>query len=138
MNALKNACFEQKLYTLPNGINSELTKEFYSDGINLSGGESQKIALSRIFSYPYDLIIMDEPSAALDPQSEYELNKNIKKYAKDKTVVIISHRLSTTCDMDRIYMFENGAIVERGTHSELLEKEGKYAYIFNLQADKYK
>ena len=56
------------------------------------------------------------------PQSEYELNKNIKKYAKDKTVVIISHRLSTTCDMDRIYMFENGAIVERGTHSELLEK----------------
>lgn len=138
MNALKNACFEQKLYILPNGINSELTKEFYSDGFNLSGGESQKIALSRIFSYPYDLIIMDEPSASLDPQSEYELNKNIKKYAKDKTVVIISHRLSTTCDMDRIYMFENGAIVERGTHSELLEKEGKYAYIFNLQADKYK
>ena len=83
------------------------------------------------------MIIMDEPSAALDPRSEYELNKHLKEYAKDKTVIVISHRLSTTCVMDRIYMFDHGEIVEEGSHAELMKKNGKYAHIFNLQAEKY-
>ena len=135
--ALKNACFDSKLQTLPKGIKSEMTKEFYQDGVNLSGGELQKVAISRIFASPFDVIIMDEPSAALDPRSEYELNKHLKEYAKDKTVIVISHRLSTTCVMDRIYMFDHGEIVEEGSHAELMKKNGKYAHIFNLQAEKY-
>lgn len=138
LSALENACFDSKLKALPNGIMSELTKEFYQDGVNLSGGELQKIAISRIFAAPFDVIIMDEPSAALDPRAEYELNMHLKEYAKDKTVIVISHRLSTTCLMDRIYMFEKGKIVEEGSHSELMESNGKYARLFNMQADKYR
>ena len=81
---------------------------------------------------------MDEPSSALDPISEYELNHSIKENSKDKTVIFISHRLSTTRMADRIYMFEDGRIVEQGSHDELMKLGGKYAYMFNLQAEKYK
>lgn len=136
--ALKNACFDGKLQTLPNGIYSEMTKEFYQDGVNLSGGESQKVAISRAFASPFDIIIMDEPSAALDPMAEHELNENLRSFARDKTVIIISHRLSTTCETDRIYMFDDGEIVEEGSHAELMKKDGKYAHVFRLQAEKYR
>ena len=135
--ALENACFESKLQTLPDGICSEMTKEFYKDGVNLSGGESQKVAISRIFASPFDVIIMDEPSAALDPKAEHDLSINLAKHSKEKTVIIISHRLSTTCAMDKIYMFDGGKIIEEGSHSELMEAGGKYAQIFNMQAEKY-
>ena len=135
--ALENACFNSKLQTLPNGIYSEMTKEFYKDGVNLSGGESQKVAISRVFASPFDITIMDEPSAALDPKAEHDLNINLIKHAKEKTVIVISHRLSTTCEMDKIYMFDSGKIIEEGSHAELMKKGGKYAQIFNMQADKY-
>lgn len=136
--ALHLATFDDRLESLPNGIQTYLTKEFHEDGVNLSGGEAQKIAIARVFAQDYDLIIMDEPSSALDPIAEYELNNNIQKYAKDKTVVFISHRLSTTRRADRIYMFEDGRIVEVGTHKELMQLDGKYAEMFNMQAEKYR
>ena len=114
-----------------------LTREFDEKGTNLSGGEAQKVAIARVFAKPFELIIMDEPSSALDPVAEYELNRAILKYAADKTVIFISHRLSTTRMADRIYMFDSGSLVEDGTHEPLMAKNGRYAEMFNLQAEKY-
>lgn len=138
LNALTDSTFDDKLERLEKGIHTELTREFFDDGTNLSGGESQKIAIARVFAQGNELIIMDEPSSALDPIAEYNLNLGIDKNAKDKTVVFITHRLSTTRHVNRIYMFENGSIIEVGSHDELIEKDGKYAHMFNLQAQKYK
>ena len=137
-DALTKATFGDKLESLEKGMNTELTKEFYDDGVNLSGGESQKVAIARIFARPYDLIIMDEPSSALDPIAEYELNHTILEYAQDKTVVFISHRLSTTRMADRILMFDSGRLIESGSHDELMAMNGKYAEMFKLQAEKYR
>ena len=123
---------------LPNGLNTRLTKEFDSEGTGFSGGESQKIAISRVLYSDAKLLILDEPSAALDPLSEYTLNHTINELAADRTIIFISHRLSTTRIADKIYMLENGQIIEEGSHDELIEKKGKYAEMFLLQAQKYR
>ena len=135
--ALHLAAFDEKLKALPRGIDTVLTREFDEDGTNLSGGEAQKIAIARVFARDCDLIIMDEPSAALDPIAEYTLNRHIAEYAADKTVIFISHRLSTTRHADRIYMLENGRIIEAGTHDELMAQDGQYAHMFRVQAKNY-
>ncbi|MBQ7921416.1 MAG: ABC transporter ATP-binding protein [Clostridia bacterium] len=137
-DALTKATFKEKLDSLEMGMDTHLTKEFFDEGVNLSGGESQKVAIARIFARPYDLIIMDEPSSALDPAAEYELNHTILEYARDKTVVFISHRLSTTRMADRILMFADGKLIESGSHDELMALNGKYAEMFLLQAEKYR
>ena len=137
LSALSAAGFSEKLSELENGVDTVLTREFDETGTNLSGGESQKVAIARVFARPFELIIMDEPSSALDPVAEYALNRAILKYAADKTVVFISHRLSTTRMADRIYMFDSGALIENGTHDELMAMNGRYAEMFNLQAEKY-
>lgn len=121
----------------PDGINTELLREFSDDGIMLSGGEEQKLTIARAFYKNCPYVIFDEPSANLDPVSEYEFNKAITEAASDKTVIFISHRLSTTCHADRIFMLEKGKIIESGSHDELMKLNGKYAYMFNLQAEKY-
>ena len=136
--ALRAASFDGKLEQLPNGIYSQLTTEFSKDGVGLSGGESQKIAIARVFARPFELIIMDEPSSALDPIAEYELNQSILKNAEGRTVIFISHRLSTTRMADRIYMFDNGGIIESGSHDELMLQNGKYAEMYRVQAKKYR
>lgn len=133
--ALLSGGFNKKL---PNGMNTELLREFDDSGVMLSGGEAQKVAVSRAFYKDCPYVIMDEPSANLDPIAEYNLNKAMMEAARDKTVIFISHRLSTTRNADKIYVMENGEIVESGTHDELMEKNCKYAYMFNLQAEKYK
>ena len=138
INALKDSTFYEKLCELKDGINTELTREFCDTGTNLSGGEEQKIAIARVFAHNNELIIMDEPSSALDPIAEYNLNLGIDKNARDKTVVFITHRLSTTRHVSRIYMFEKGKIIEHGSHDELIRDGGKYAQMFELQANKYK
>lgn len=137
LKALDLCTFTDKLKALPAGIQTKLTKEFYDDGINMSGGESQKIAIARVFVRPFNIIIMDEPSSAMDPVAEYKINQNINDFAGDKTVITISHRLSTTWHADKIYVLENGEIVESGTHDELMEMNGKYAEMFHVQAKKY-
>jgi len=137
LEALHRATFDDKLAELEGGINTMLTREFDEKGTNLSGGEEQKIAIARVFAGDYDLIIMDEPSAALDPMAEYALNKQIAAFAEDKTVIFISHRLSTTRHADRIYMFESGRVVECGSHNELMRQNGRYAEMFTAQAENY-
>lgn len=135
--ALTDAGFAQKLARLPDGLFTQVTTEFDKKGVDFSGGESQKIAISRAFYKKADILIMDEPSSALDPIAEYELNKAMESAAKGKTVFYISHRLSTTRDADRIIMLERGRIIEEGTHTELLARNGKYAEMWNAQAGKY-
>lgn len=136
--ALETADFTDKLNTLEDGIHTHLTREFDEKGTNLSGGESQKVAISRVFAGDYPIIIMDEPSSALDPLAEYNLNQSILHSTDQKTVIFISHRLSTTRIADRIYMFDTGTLVEEGSHSELLAKGGRYAEMFRLQSEKYR
>lgn len=133
--ALHHVGFNKKL---SDGIHTELLREFNDNGVMLSGGEAQKVAVSRAFYKDCPYVIMDEPSANLDPIAEYNLNKAMMEAAKDKTVIFISHRLSTTRNADKIYVMENGEITESGTHEELMNRNGKYAYMFNLQAEKYK
>ena len=137
-DALCAATFDDKLQSLPDGIDTMLTREFDDKGVNLSGGESQKVAIARVFARMGEVLIMDEPSSALDPLAEYELNHAILQRAQDKAIIFISHRLSTTRMADRIYMFENGTIIESGSHDELMQLNGKYAEMFRLQAEKYK
>ena len=136
--ALKKSGIWEKISQEKNGIKGIMTKEFDDKGIVLSGGESQKLALARVFNREYGVIILDEPSSALDPISEYKLNQNMMIAAEGKTVIMISHRLSTTKDADQIYYFENGEILEEGTHLDLMKRNGRYAKIFHLQAEAYK
>lgn len=122
---------------LPEGTDSILLREFDDNGVSLSGGEAQKIAIARTFYKDCVFAILDEPSANLDPVAEYTLNQAMSKAANDKTVIFISHRLSTTVMADEIYMLENGEVIEHGSHEELMGLDGKYAYMFRLQAEKY-
>ena len=138
LEVLTHSGMGEKVAAFPKGIDTDLTKEFHENGRNLSGGEAQKTAIARVFLRPYRYVIMDEPSSALDPISEYAFNLNMLEIAKDKTVIFISHRLSTTCMADRIYMLEKGQIVEEGTHHELMELGGRYAEMFLKQAGNYR
>ena len=133
--ALQHSGFSKEL---PDDMDTELLREFNNSGIMMSGGEAQKVAIARAFYKDCPYIILDEPSANLDPVAEYNLNQAMLEAAKDKTVIFISHRLSTTVNADKIYVMENGRIIESGSHAELMSKNSTYAYMFNLQAEKYK
>ena len=135
--ALERADFGGKLKKLPDRIETELTKEFSEGGTMLSGGEGQKVAIARMFMRDMPIAILDEPSSALDPIAEYRLNKSMLENTENQAVILISHRLSTTKDADRIILLENGSIAESGTHSELLAKCGTYAQMWQVQAEKY-
>lgn len=135
--AVEKSGFAERLGTLSNGMDTPLTTEFEEQGVNLSGGEGQKLAVARAFYKDAGLIILDEPSSALDPISEYHLNRSMLTAAEHKSVVFISHRLSTTRIADRIYMLENGRIIEEGSHNELLDRKGKYAQMWKAQAGQY-
>jgi len=135
--ALAHSGFAEKLAELEKGVHTPLLREFDDAGVQLSGGEEQKVAIAGAFYQNSPYVILDEPSANLDPQSEYQLNLAMTQAAQNKTVIFISHRLSTTRMADCIYMMEEGEIVESGTHDALMAVDGKYAYMFRLQAEKY-
>lgn len=118
-------------------LDSCMTREFDENGIMLSGGEKQKLALARLYLSHFGLIILDEPSSALDPISEYRLNQIIFDKANEATTIMIAHRLSNIRDADCIYVMDNGEIAERGTHEELMKLGGKYCEMFQKQSEKY-
>lgn len=136
-SALAHSGLGERIETLPAGTDTMMTTEFDLEGVNLSGGESQKLAISRVFYKDAGLIILDEPSSALDPIAEYQLNRAMLEATEGKTVIFISHRLSTTRLADRIILMEQGRIVEQGTHEELLKQNGQYARMWKLQAGQY-
>lgn len=135
--AIKHAGLESLINQWPTGIYSKMTKEFNDEGLHLSGGQLQKLALARLFKHEYGVLILDEPSSALDPVSEEMMFRTIVSWSTNKTMILISHRLSVMRDVDRIIMMDEGQIVEQGSHCELMELNGKYAYMYRLQANAY-
>lgn len=129
---------QSNLTEYDNQLWNEVTKEFDKNGIVLSGGQAQKLAIARAMAKDGEIVIMDEASSALDPIAEAEIYKAIMKEMNDKAFVVISHRLSTIRYMDRIFFIENGEIAENGTHAQLMKKEGRYAKLYQTQAEKYK
>ena len=136
-NALEKVGLLEKVKSLKDGINTQMTREFDSTGEAFSGGERQRIVVARVFATNADLYILDEPTASLDPLAEERINKLILSTAKDKTIIIIAHRLSTVVDTDKIYLMKQGHFTEVGTHEELLELNGDYALMFNTQKQLY-
>lgn len=135
---LKKAGFDKRLEALPNGLDTFLYKDFDTDGVEISGGEAQKLALARALYKDAPFIILDEPTAALDPISEYEVYSKFNEIAGDKTAIYISHRLASCRFCDQIAVFHEGEIIQKGTHEELLaDSHGKYYELWNAQAQYY-
>jgi ATP-binding cassette subfamily B protein len=135
---MKNSGIYEKVSSLPKGADTVLTKEFDSGGVIFSGGEYQKIAVARVFTKPCKFVILDEPSSALDPVAEFKMYEAMMDACVNKSVIYISHRLSSAVLADKIYMLENGEIVETGTHAELLSQNGRYADMWHKQAEQYR
>lgn len=136
VQAAQQSLAERVVEKLPAGYEQALGKRF-NQGVELSGGEWQKIALARAYMRAAQLLILDEPTAALDARAEYEVFQRFSELTKGKTAVLISHRFSTVRMADRILVLEQGEILEAGSHEELLHKEGRYAELFRLQAMGY-
>ena len=136
--AVKLAGLEEKLLSLPYGMDTELVPSVTEGGINLSGGETQKLMLARAIFKEAPLIIMDEPTAALDPIAEQEMYLKYNELTKNRTAIYISHRLSSTKFCDRIILLDHGIIVESGTHDELMNLSGKYKELYDVQSQYYK
>ena len=134
---LQAAGLKEKLETLPKGVKTEVLKVIYDDGVDFSGGEKQKIALARALYKDAPVVVLDEPTAALDAVAESRLYEDFDKLIGGKTAVYISHRLSSTQFCNHVAMFSGGEMVEYGTHKSLLEQDGEYAKMFRIQAQYY-
>ena len=136
--AMKAAGIWEKIESLPNGMDTHLQKGVYEDGVDLSGGELQKLVLARAIYKDGSILILDEPTAALDPIAENNLYLRYRELTKGKTSVYISHRFASTRFCDRIVLLGDGVVQESGSHDELMEQNGQYAYMFGVQSKYYK
>ncbi len=137
-NALRSAGIYERIMALPEQKETVFTREFDEKGTGLSGGEQQKLCAARMFAKDFDLALLDEPSSALDPIAEYKMYESLIEATKEKTVIYISHRLSSAVLSDRIYVFEGGKVSECGTHEQLMANGNGYCEMFNLQASSYR
>lgn len=136
-NTAKQTFADTFIKKYKNGYSTNLSKEFFDDAIEPSIGQWQKIAISRAIFRDAPILILDEPTAALDPKAEEEIFKIFANLEKSKTVLLISHRMCSAKLADEIILLEKGQIVERGTHTELINNKKKYCEMYNMQAEKY-
>lgn len=135
--AMEKSGVWEKINSLSNGGDTVLTREFDENGAGLSGGEAQKVSAARLFARDFEIAVLDEPSSALDPVAEHRMYENLMKATENKTVIYISHRLSSTTMSDKIIVVDKGKIAEQGRHGELMELGGVYSKMFALQASNY-
>ena len=138
IKACDESCVSDFVKGWDNGIDENLTRRFDEQGKELSGGQWQRVSLARAFFRNAAVILLDEPSAALDPVAEHQIFEDFAKISKNKSALLISHRLSSITLCDRILVLSDGHIIEQGSHKELMSQNGEYARLFNLQASKYK
>lgn len=138
ISAMKAAGIWEKIEGLENGMDTHLMKGIYDDGVDLSGGEMQKLVLARAIYKDGNILILDEPTAALDPIAENKLYLKYRDLTRGKTSIYISHRFASTRFCDRVILLEDGKILESGTHDDLMKQNGRYAYMFGVQAKYYK
>ena len=136
-DALEKSGLAECIAKLPNGIETDPNRAFNDDGTGLSGGEAQKLACARAYYKNAPIVILDEPTAALDPLAEVRLYERFDSIIKNKTSIYISHRLASVKFCDTIGCFADGELVEHGTHKELMQKNGVYAEMFSKQAHYY-
>ncbi len=135
--ALEEADFGRRLAHM--SLETALYKDFDPQGIEISGGEAQKIAIARALYKRAPILVLDEPTAALDPKAEYEIYKNLSHISENRTALFISHRMSSCRFCDRILVFDGGRLVQEGSHEELLEdRDGKYSKLWRSQEQYYK
>jgi ABC-type multidrug transport system fused ATPase/permease subunit len=136
--ALRQSGVWNKISSFENGGDTLLTREFDSSGAGLSGGENQKVSTARLFARDFDVAVLDEPSSALDPVAEYQMYENLISATENKTVVYISHRLSSAVLSDNIFVLNGGKVIESGSHQQLMALGGEYSRMFELQSKSYK
>ena len=138
LKAAYEAGLEERVLSLVKGIDTPLTKIVEDDGTDLSGCEKQKLALAKALYKGAKIVVLDEPTSALNAIAEQTLYERFDEMIGDKSAVYISHRLASTRFCDRIAMFEEGSLAEYGSHDELMAQNGKYAEMFNVQAQYYR
>ena len=137
-DALEKVELKGKVKNLKHSLTTPITSQLYADGVELSGGEAQKLAIARIYANNPKTFVMDEPTSSLDPYSEYQLyHKLMEDSTKGSIVIVISHRLTLTYKMSKILVIDQGCLVEQGTHSELMSLQGIYCEMYDIQAEKY-
>jgi ATP-binding cassette subfamily B protein len=135
---LRIAGLEEKLSKLPKGIDTPVGRELYEDGTLFSGGECQRLLLARALYKDAPILLLDEPTAALDPLAEHEMYMKYSTMSEGKTSLFISHRLASTRFCDRIVLLDGGRITEEGTHESLIAQGGKYKELFDIQSRYYR
>ena len=134
--AAKKSGADEFIPELPEKYDTQLHRE-WSGGVQLSLGQWQKIAISRVFMNDFPIVVLDEPTASLDPKAEYEIYCKFRGLMEGRTSILIAHRFSTVKLADKIFVLQNGTIIESGSHEELMKLKGEYAALFNLQAEAY-